>query len=189
MKKYQFLVQNRDKILKFGFFDNFSHIGRSIPWIFSVFLASTTILKIQKFFTLKLPLENRDNFFAVRYPVDKSSCRRFLKSPQKSHDFRIFFCFPFEVCDSAIFHRTCRKCMYSNSSGLTISQSVRNFYKKTEKNRRKPTSTAICPFIDFCRWHCELQPSVKDIYKFRSPFLYRTAETRILKKFVLVIEI
>ena len=49
--KYQFLVQNRKKILKFGFFDNFSHIGGNIPWIFSVLRASTTILKLQNFFT------------------------------------------------------------------------------------------------------------------------------------------
>ena len=48
---------------------------------------------------------------------------------------------------------------------------------------------AICPFFYFCRWCSELQPSVKDLYAFRSPFFYTAAVTRIFKKFTLVIEI
>ena len=46
MKKYEFLLQNRNKILKFRFFDNFVRICWNIQWIFSVLRASTTKFKI-----------------------------------------------------------------------------------------------------------------------------------------------
>ena len=129
-------------------------------------------------------------FFPVRYPVDKPSCRRFLKSPRNHVIFEFFFCFPFEVRYSANFYQTCRKCMSGNSSGLPISQSVRNFFKKDWKKSSKiEKSTAICPFYNFCRGRCELQLSVEDLYTFRSPFFYTTAETRIFKKIALIIEI
>ena len=64
VKKYQFLIQNRNKILKFKFFDNFSHIGGNIPWIFSVLRASTTILKIQNFFMPKFTVRKSRFFFS-----------------------------------------------------------------------------------------------------------------------------
>ena len=57
VKKKQFLVENRNKIKKFGFFDNFSRISEYIPWIFSVLRASTTIFKIHaKIFGSKIAI-------------------------------------------------------------------------------------------------------------------------------------
>ena len=80
--------------------------------------------------------------------------------------------------------------MSGNSSGLPISQSLRNFYKKTEKSLRKSKNQwRFVRFSVFSRWRCELQPSVKNLYTFRSPFFYTAAETRIFWKFALVIEI
>ena len=54
---------------------------------------SDFVLKIGIFSHRNLRFENRDNFFAVRYQVDKSSCRRFLKSPQNHAIFEFFSVF------------------------------------------------------------------------------------------------
>ena len=69
-------------------------------------------------------------FFSVRYPVEKPSCRRFLKSLQNHTIFEFFFCFPYEARHSAIFHRRRQKCMSGNSSALPVLESVR-FKKQT----------------------------------------------------------
>ena len=61
-----------------------------------------------------------------------------FKISPKSRDFWIFFRFHVEARYSAIFHRTIqKKCMSGISSGFPITQSVRNFYKKTKKSRWK----------------------------------------------------
>ena len=56
-KKYEFLVQNRKKKLKIGFFDNFACFGRNTERIFSALRASMTYNKnmfSEKFLKIRL---------------------------------------------------------------------------------------------------------------------------------------
>ena len=72
-------------------------------------------------------------FFSVRYPVDKSSCLKFLKYLKNHAIFEFFSIFLSKCITPLFFTRHAANACPALSSGLPISQSVRNFYKKTEK--------------------------------------------------------